>query len=270
MLKIDSAINKIADEIEEVYQGRSVFDYKGKRIDQERVTRSLFDTYYRIKEIAEYVSGLGRNKKILDIGMAYGFYDIVLKDVFGHDVAGMEVEENIGAYCLLPELHGIQIIRGGLSKKPCPIPDNSFDVVIFSQVLEHLRISPMTALMEIKRILKPGGLLLLRTPNMARLSNILRLLTGTNIVEGFPDSDDELDHITDKVSHLREYTMKELKVLMGQAGYKIMKAEYSLASDRISLNRKLGFMQKLKRLLILPALKIVPGFRSSVLILGQK
>ena len=139
----------------------------------------------------------------------------------------MELQENIAAYCFLPKLHNIQMIAGGLSQKPCLIPDNSFDVVIFSEVIEHLRISPIRALLEINRILKPEGLLLITTPNVARLSNILRLFIGKNIVEMFPDDDSELNHVTDRMTHIREYTMDELKMLSRRTGYKIIEAKYS-------------------------------------------
>ena len=95
--------------------------------------------------------------------------------------------------------------------------DDSLDTVILAEVLEHLRISPMTALREIHRILKPGGHLILTTPNIARLANLAYLLLGRNIVEPFPEDDSDLEHITDKVSHIREYTMHELKQLVGRA-----------------------------------------------------
>jgi len=269
MLRIDCTVKKILYGIEQAYN-EDVCDYRGRVINKKHVMYYLFTSYYRIREIVKYISRIGQGKKILDIGIGYGFYDIILKEDFGLDVTGMEIEANIPAYCLLPKLHDIEIIPGQLSKTPCSIPDNSFDIVIFAEVIEHLRISPLRALLEIKRILKPGGLLLLKTPNMARLSNVLALLVGKNVVERFPDDDTGLTHITDVITHIREYTMKELKILMNRAGYKIIKSKYSLSRDRIPPRHNLNWKRKFRRLMLMPVLRIIPTLRSSILILGQK
>lgn len=269
MLRVGSTVEQIANEIDELYN-RGVCDYKGNVINKEHVKNYLFTTYYRVREIVKYISRVGQGRKILDIGIGYGFYDIILKEDFGLDVTGMEIEANIPAYCILPKLRGIPIISGELSKKPSSIPEKSFDVVIFAEVIEHLHISPLRVLLEIKRILKPGGLLLLTTPNVARLSSVLALLAGKNIVEMFPDDDTELDHITDRMTHIREYTMNELKTLMKRAGYKIIKTRYSLSNDRIPPRQSLNWKRKSIRLMLMPPVTIVPTLRSLLFIVGQK
>jgi 2-polyprenyl-3-methyl-5-hydroxy-6-metoxy-1,4-benzoquinol methylase len=270
MLRIGGrTVQQVLLEINQLY-GEGVCDYRGMVIGKEHVTNYFLDSYHRCQELINYISRIGVGKKVLDIGMGYGFYATVLKEVFGLDVVGMEVERNIPAYSLLPKLHGIPIIPGELSKKPCPIGDNSYDVVIFAEVIEHLRISPLRALLEINRILKPGGLLLLTTPNMARLPNVLKLLVGKNIISMFPDDDTELAHITDKMQHIREYTISELKMLMKRASYTITKAKHSLSNDMVTPRQKPGWRLKLIRLLLLPILIIIPTLRSSILIIAQK
>lgn len=44
-----------------------------------------------------------------------------------------------------------------------PVPDNSFDVIICTEVIEHVP-DPISAIKEISRILKPGGTLLITAP----------------------------------------------------------------------------------------------------------
>jgi len=56
------------------------------------------------------------------------------------------------------------IIKHDLNNYPYPFEDNSFDFILFSHVLEHLY-SPILALNECYRILKPNGILLLWVPN---------------------------------------------------------------------------------------------------------
>lgn len=58
-----------------------------------------------------------------------------------------------------------------LSAMALPFRDQSIDVVLFSEVLEHL-VDPQLALMEVGRVLKPGGKLLLTTPFMYMMHEI--------------------------------------------------------------------------------------------------
>lgn len=269
MLDYNKVLQQLVYEIDDVFKNE-VSDYKGRVVNAQHVKNYLFSSYYRIQEIVQHTySKVDPNKKILDIGIGYGFYDIILKDNFYLNITGMEIKSNMPAYCRLTQLHNIEIISEELSKKPTSIPDNSFDFVILSEVIEHLRISPFRALLEIKRILKPQGFLLLTTPNIARLPNVLKLLSGTNIIETFPNDDNDIVHITDEMSHIREYTMQELKILIEQAGYEIIKAEYSLSSDRINPAQTLSFKRTLFQCSLLFVLKFTPHLRSQILILAQ-
>ena len=232
----------------------------------EHVTRYLLSSYHRTQEVVSTVRGLGHDKRILDIGIGYGFYDIILKRDCGFDITGMEIPANIPAYCRLPQAHGIPIIPAKLGATHCPVPEGRFDVVIFAEVFEHLRVSPLRALVEIRRMLKPDGLLLLTTPNIARLSNILSLLRGRNILEAFPDDDTGLDHITDHVAHIREYTMSELLGLIGRAGYRIIKRTYSHAPDRTPPRQRAS----LRRRAIRAVVTLAPPLRSLLVVIGKK
>lgn len=49
---------------------------------------------------------------------------------------------------------------------PLPADDESFDMVLCCEVLEHMEIDPMYMLSEVNRVLKPGGRMLLTTPNI--------------------------------------------------------------------------------------------------------
>lgn len=65
-----------------------------------------------------------------------------------------------------------------LEKTPLPCPDESFDYVLCCEVLEHMEVDPMFMLSEVNRVLKPGGVLIITTPNVASSWGITKILQG--------------------------------------------------------------------------------------------
>lgn len=72
-------------------------------------------------------------------------------------------------------LNGIPVDYGIDLRKPLPYADASFDVVTLVEVIEHLE-NHRTAICELARIVKPGGVLVLTTPNIMRLNSRLHFL----------------------------------------------------------------------------------------------
>ena len=95
-----------------------------------------------------------------------------------------------------------------------PYSDASFDVALFCEILEHLPADPIHALAELHLVLKPGGVLLLTTPNAVRLDNLNRMVKGQNVYE-------QLSGYGTYGRHNREYTVDELRPLLEQCGYEV-------------------------------------------------
>jgi SAM-dependent methyltransferase len=102
--------------------------------------------------------------------------------------------------------------------EPFPYPDAHFDVVLCAEVIEHLTFCPSWMLYEIHRILRPGGTLVLTTPNAMRL--FYRYANARNIFHGL--------HIADPFSgygpygrHNREFTPGELRLLIEGTGFTV-------------------------------------------------
>src|SRR5262249_54841196 len=97
-----------------------------------------------------------------------------------------------------------------------PYLDGTFDVVIFSELIEHLAINPVWTLAEIHRVLKPGGHMILTTPNALSLERVGSVLTGQRPL---------VDHYSPLFGygarHNREYILYELQVLLDETGFEI-------------------------------------------------
>jgi SAM-dependent methyltransferase len=101
-------------------------------------------------------------------------------------------------------------------REPLPFPDANFLVVTFSEVLEHLPVERLTfVLSELGRVVRPGGLLLMSSPNQASLENRLRLLKGKSIL----DVPNELDSAKGIFGHIRLYTTSEMEAAMSKLGF---------------------------------------------------
>ena len=237
-----------------------------EKVTAETILKYLHRDKVRLTKIVNCIGKIGKNKKVLDIGCAYGFYDIILKENFNCDVTGIEMEESTDAYCRLLKKYNIPVIHSTLSKNKCPIEDESFDIVIFSEILEHLRLSPLRALCEVTRMLKPGGTMLLTTPNIGYLRNVIHLLTGKNILQPFPENDENLDNITDSLTHTRIYVMSELIDLTKKSGFEIIEANY-LSGEKLNLALRLNLIPHIIYMLLITT---IPSFRDSLIITAKK
>jgi len=75
----------------------------------------------------------------------------------------------------LMEIPGQAVEVADLNHQPLPYGDDSFDLVTFTEVVEHLE-NHHDVCREIRRVLRPGGLLIVTTPNILNLKSRLRFL----------------------------------------------------------------------------------------------
>jgi SAM-dependent methyltransferase len=105
-------------------------------------------------------------------------------------------------------------------KDPFPYPDGHFSSVLCCELIEHLTEDPMHLMSEINRILKPGGHLVLTTPNIGSLRGIAAILEGYHpgIFTAYirPRADGEVE-----ARHNREYTPKEIERLLLNSGFTV-------------------------------------------------
>jgi 2-polyprenyl-3-methyl-5-hydroxy-6-metoxy-1,4-benzoquinol methylase len=152
------------------------------------------------------VEMVGSNKNVLDVGCATGYLAKTLR-AFGNTVTGLEYDPEAAERArqfadkvIVADLDHINLTQA--------LAGETFDVIVFGDVLEHLR-DPLPPLRQARSLLAPGGYIVISIPNVAhgdvRMSLLLGRFTYRNL--GLLDS-----------THLRFFTRQNLIELLEDAG----------------------------------------------------
>ena len=117
---------------------------------------------YGLQKRVNYITRYKAQGRLLDIGCSTGIFLMMMRRAGQWQVNGVEI--NARAAQLAKEQRGLDVFPGRLEE--AAFADQSFDAVTMWDVLEHVH-DPLATLTEIYRILKPGGLVLARVPNLA-------------------------------------------------------------------------------------------------------
>jgi SAM-dependent methyltransferase len=223
-----------------------VFRLQGVFRDREEQERYLRDGWVRMQIVLRLLEGLrargvkrvlelGSNPYVLTVLLQRRFdFDLELANYFGESMAAG------GSFTHVAELEGKRVefpfAHFNIEQGAFPYEDGRFDCVLFCEILEHLLMSPDRAVAEMARIVKPGGFLIISTPNATRLTNLYFLLLGKNIWDGYSANGPY-------GRHNREYTLAEVRDLMDRHGFEPSQWE---VRNLQPLARRFTYLQKLR------------------------
>lgn len=194
-------------------------EYKGSQSSWSDDYFLQHESYYGgiMSLVEEHLSG-----RLLEVGSAPYHLTFLLKET-GYDVVGLDLEPG-RMQELIDELE-LDVKECNIERERFPFEDDSFGSVVFTEVLEHLRINPIWTLEEINRVLKPDGRLLLTTPNLLSIYNLHSLLTTGKITDPYYEFNklEEVGHM----GHVREYTAWEVTSLLEKTGFKQKSRAYA-------------------------------------------
>ena len=144
----------------------------GERYEEHhRTRRDEGDFVFVPERVPLLVAAIGRGKRVLDLGCRSGALTRHFLD--GNSVVGLDVDP---AALEKAAALGIEPVRANV-EEPLPFEDASFDAVVAGELLEHLQF-PDALVAEIRRVLRPGGVLAGSVPNAFRVQSRLRFLRG--------------------------------------------------------------------------------------------
>lgn len=117
----------------------------------------------------------------------------------------------------------LRTVACDVDNEKLPFDADQFDCVILNEVFEHLRFNLIFTMREIRRVIRPGGLLLLSTPNLRSLQGLYHLLwkwEAFSAMGGIYHNYAELETIG-VMGHVREYTSKEIADFLQEIGFHI-------------------------------------------------
>lgn len=175
----------------------------------------------KMTEIALHLKKLSGANRVIDIGCGDGDFLMVFKQI-GCKVFGTEYDVRTEEIC---RSKGITMLNGGVmpSLDECQ-PLEPFDLVIFTEVIEHIN-NPEEVINNISRLLRKDGLLYITTPNFSSLER--RILGPQWGMIGYPE-------------HISYYSPGPLDLLLRKRGY----AKVALHTENVSIFRIIQFFNK--------------------------
>ncbi|MBA4386888.1 MAG: hypothetical protein C0404_02840 [Verrucomicrobia bacterium] len=213
--------------------------------------------------------GEGRNRRMLDIGSYPGHLAFLAQEL-GYEVFALTgLNEHSNSLKIVTDRFkalSIPVMFADIEKDQFMFPEGFFDVVLAAEVIEHMAFNPFRLLKESFRVLKPGGRIIISTPNIARLENALKLFAGRSFHPDLHGNFHELFSSILSHRHTREYTAGDLKVMLEEQHMEM----YRFTGTRTHYSACFDPAWSLAAAPLLAAKKIWPRFKSNLLVEATK
>ncbi|HOI30225.1 MAG TPA: class I SAM-dependent methyltransferase [Melioribacteraceae bacterium] len=196
----------------------------------------IFRDYYRhfktVYSVLKYYPE--ENIKILDVSAGFAIPSRVLQKM-GYNISVTDSPEIAGHK--ICELHSKRFNYtpiNNLETDELPFDENSYEVIMWLATIEHIQNSPRRILDWFYRILKPGGILIIDTPNILDLKKRLTFLCGSSFM---PDIK-YIFHQKYHSGHHREYTREDLEYVITQCKFKMVELSVEDTFTGLSIKEK--------------------------------
>ncbi len=174
-------------------------------------------------DIAQVCKLIPAGSRILD----YGAYPYIVSETLarlGYKVVAGDIHPE---KCSFASVLSFPIVKADANGPKIDIDDNEFDAIVMTEVFEHLHANPIVTMREILRVLKPGGLLYLTTPNGIGIRKLARLIMRGTFQDVYAQWKDL--ESTGIMGHVTEYTPREMVEFLTRCGF----ADVRVATENV-------------------------------------
>jgi SAM-dependent methyltransferase len=193
------------------------------------VARHRHEYIRTVRDVMQFRPPGNGSVRVLEIGAFFGVNCIALRDL-GYVVTAADMPEFMDQPAQIERYakYGIKMKGIRLEDYLLPFDDDSFDVIIMCEVLEHLNFNPLPLLKEINRIGATNSIFYLSLPNAAQIYNRIKVFRGKAVGVEIDNFFTQLDAQSSEIvnGHWREYTGPEIREMLEKLGYRIEKQYY--------------------------------------------
>src|SRR6185437_2987599 len=131
----------------------------------------------------------------------------------------------------------------GVERHEFPYADGYFDLVLATEIIEHMTHDPMWMLLESRRVLADGGYLLISTPNVGSITSVAKTLQGRDNPQIFFKYERPDQNGKSEIGHVREYTAHELGQAVKAAGFEIERLFTTFIAEFLGHEQLLRFLE---------------------------
>lgn len=183
----------------QLYTGYHQRDGKDEHVWARLMERNFKDVALHLNKV------FPERGKILDIGCGYGHFIEIMRD-FGWTAWGIDLSPKTLFYAREKGLNA-----ANTSIDDVTFPDDFFDAITAFYVLEHLA-NPLSALKKVIKMLKPGGVVVIRVPHTTPIVRILSVFKVKNNLYDIP-------------YHLYDFSPKTISLLLKKAGFSLIRVK---------------------------------------------
>lgn len=170
------------------------------------------------KWICEFNDNYGI-KNCLDIGVAMGTLLLFAYKISGCKLFATELKQHLSE--TLISRYNIEFKEANIEFQNVAFKSKEFDVIIFTEVFEHLKFNPIPTLRKITNMLSKNGSIFFTTPNV----DVWGRLDKYNSWKDMPIAK-EYQELED-LGHEYQYSKEELQEIFAECGLKVVKFGYS-------------------------------------------
>jgi SAM-dependent methyltransferase/glycosyltransferase involved in cell wall biosynthesis len=157
--------------------------------------------------------------RCLDIGCAYGTLALFCKRLFNCEIYCIDFNSYMSQSLIKNYNFNFQI--NNIELDPFPWENIKFDIILFTEVLEHFNFNPIPTLKKIHNLLSDTGRLYVSTPDALQWGKVTKYYPSLDKMpfpnKGLPVADD----------HVYQFNQKELLKVLDEAGFRVVRFDYS-------------------------------------------